>query len=30
MNLDQVKSKIRDECKTMVKHLKLDHLMDKD
>ena len=30
MNLDQVKSKIRDECKVMVKHLRLDHLMDKD
>ena len=30
MNLDQMKSKIRDECKTMVKHLRLDHLMDKD
>jgi hypothetical protein len=30
MNLDQVTDKIRDECKTMVKHLRLDHLMDKD
>ncbi|MGA7627975.1 hypothetical protein [Methanoregula sp.] len=30
MNLDQVKDKIRDDCKTMVKHLHLDHLMDKD
>ena len=30
MNLDQMKSKIRDECKIMVKHLRLDHLMDKE
>jgi len=30
MNLDQVTDKIRDDCKTMVKHLRLDHLMDKD
>ena len=30
MNLDQMSDKMRDECKTMVKHLRLDHLMDKD
>ncbi|MGB8220091.1 MAG: hypothetical protein WCE46_06870 [Methanoregula sp.] len=30
MNLDQVTDKIRDDCKTMVKNLHLDHLMDRD
>jgi hypothetical protein len=30
MNLEQIKGKIKDDCKTMVKHLRLDHLMDKD
>jgi hypothetical protein len=30
MNLDQVTEKIRDDCKTMVKNLHLDHLMDRD
>jgi len=30
MNLEQVTDKIRDDCKTMVKHLHLDHLMDRD
>jgi len=30
MNLDQVTDKIRDDCKTMVKNLRLDHLMEKD
>jgi hypothetical protein len=30
MNLDQVTNKIRDDCKTMVKNLHLDHLMDRD
>lgn len=30
MNLDQMTDKIRDDCKTMVKNLHLDHLMDRD
>jgi len=30
MNLDKVTDKIREDCKTMVKQLRLDHLMDKD
>lgn len=30
MNLDEVTEKIRDDCKTMVKNLHLDHLMDRD
>jgi hypothetical protein len=30
MNLNQVTDKIREECKTMVKNLHLDHLMDRD
>jgi hypothetical protein len=30
MNLDQMTDKIRDDCKTMVKSLHLDHLMDRD
>ena len=29
LNIDQMTDKIRDECKTMVKDLHLDHLMDK-
>jgi len=30
INLDQMTEKIRDECKTMVKKLHMDHLIDKD
>ena len=30
MNLDQMTDKIKDDCKTMVKNLHLDHLMDRD
>ena len=30
MNLNKVTDKIREECKTMVKNLHLDHLMDRD
>ena len=30
MNLEQVTDKIRKDCKTMVKNLHLDHLMDRD
>jgi len=30
MNLDQMTDKIKDDCKTMVKNLHLDHLMERD
>lgn len=30
INLDQMTDKIRDECKTMVKNLQMDHLIEKD
>jgi hypothetical protein len=30
MNLDQMTDKIRDDCRTVVKQLHLDHLMDRD